>query len=294
MYHLIVPVVSQRAHTNSIFSVNAFLIFAEILLQTKDVTIFELARGLVLRTVGCIIDSSPLETEGCSICSDYEISLWVDCITEVTAPTLGKLLEATQKVTFQHTFAVSNAWSTLFPAEKLPRIAFTPLLSLALVSIASDNDSISECFVSLTRDICTKLLFFQPDKRVLASLVKTLFHNVHQNEKVSSKEFQELHRIADSMLSIEDCSLLSRQAYAENKAHAMLGKSLKSRQSLEATSSKNTACKSIVTNLSTLSQSVHHLRCIYSTDIHRVVNNILPHVLFERQVSNIVLIFSTA
>ena len=283
--------------TNSMYSVKAHHMFTSVLLQTKSKIIFKLVRRLVVDTIACIVDSSRLEKVGCSHSIDYEIAFWVDGITVTTAAIFGKLLDAVQKVTFQHTTVVSNAWSTIFPSEEMPKITFTPLLSIALVGIASSADAFPSEFITLTHDVFAKILFLQPDTRVLACLFKNLFETQYKDGDIA-EDLKGLYSSANSVICDNDGEIYTSEcrvaanAFGKKNVHTIVARLAKPQKRPEAAFGNLHEilldCDE-VHDVATLivSQCIHHLHQTHSSDLFKVIQNALPYVLQVRKVLSV-------
>jgi hypothetical protein len=275
---------------NSLYSVKAYQILSSVLLETKNEIIFKLARKLNISTIENILDSAQLRNLGCSYCIDYEISLWVDGITKDTVEIFCRLLNAVQKVTFQHTTMASSAWIAVYPNEKMPKITFTPLLSFALIGIATKADDFPSKFITITRDIYAKLLFKQPDSRLLVCLLKSLFDDQQEASGGVETDVSELYKFAGELIHDEDKNVYKNECAIAAKAFGV-----KSAHHMVATlASANAKGSSVFKKLIILlhssdevydvataivSQCIHHLYTRYSHLLYKVLREALPYVI---------------
>ena len=220
----------------------------------------------------------------------YEISLWVDGTTPATAVMVGKLLEAVRKVTVQHATVVSNAWRNHFNFEDMPPVMFSPLLSFALISIASNIDAFPGEFVTTVHNICMKCLVSAPDTRVLACLVRFLFHSQVENG-TCRKNVEELYRYASTLLDNEDLGVQGTKIYTsfgEHHFHSILAHFAQSGKNTGAICEKLNgvllSCEEMHKVAATiLSQCVHHLHRNGSQQLYKVMKMILPYILQVRK-----------
>ncbi len=274
--------------------------FTSILLQTKSEIIYKLVRRLVIDTVTYIVDSSQGKKTVCSHSKDYEITLWVDGMSVSTASTFGKLLETIQKVTFQHTALVSNAWIAHYPSEKMPDITFSPLLSIALAGLTSNSEGFGPEFICLTRDISIKLLLFQPDTKLIVTLFKHLFDTT-RHEDIDSENLYELFSAAKSLFRGKECDVnkseckLAASAFGKDSIHFLVAGLTK----LETRGSYSTAYKKVHGKLedskevhdiasSIICQCIHHLCQCRSSDHLKTIKMALPYALQVRILHNFI------
>jgi len=277
LFQLVAP------HSNSMSSSKAYRVFTAILLQTENDAVFKLVRRLAMKTISSIIDFSGHE---------HEISLWVDGVTDATAATFGKLLDATHKVTIQHATVVSNAWNNHFASEEIPPAGFTPLLSLAL--IASGAEDFPPEFMALIRNIATKLLLAQSDTRALAALLKYVFDaRVENGTMIESLE--ELYQCTTAILHrYVDLDKAEREtaekAFGRHHFHTVVTqlvepgeKSIASRGKLDDIIMDCDEIHEVASSI--FLQCIHHLHQLKQhagfdpTTIHGVMAKFLPYVL---------------
>lgn len=140
----------------------------------------------------CFVDSESSE------CIDYEISLWVDGITELCIDDFFSLLNSPANTPFQHSIAVAKAWKKANLDALMPCICFSPLMSASLEQIATGTSS--EPFSLFTCQVVTKCLLYQRYPLLLASLIVNSLADIELD--VHPANF--LCRYARSLLSPDD------------------------------------------------------------------------------------------
>lgn len=138
------------------------------MLQTNDPSIYENARNLTVQVLGNIIGDNLSQKDDIS----YELDLWVDAVSIDTLPTFCKLLDIVQKVTVQHDVIVSNAWQEYHALKTMDTVLFTPILTTAIASIASDPLGFSNSFIELVCKVATRILIHLVNPMLLASVVR--------------------------------------------------------------------------------------------------------------------------
>jgi hypothetical protein len=146
-------------------------IFASILIETDSPVIYNLTRNLAIKSVSSIIGMNVVLEKEIHNNLEYEISLWVDGITDQTKSLFCRLLESAQKLTVQHETLVTHAWLSFFPTKEIESTKTSPLLSLAIIGIAPDISSLSEPFVILTMKIVMKMLMYNRSPLSLSCLL---------------------------------------------------------------------------------------------------------------------------
>ena len=181
-------------------STKAYHAFTSILLNTKNDIVYQLARQLVHMTISNVVNTSHIQDEQTDHHVDYEICLWLDGVTASTAVMFGKLLSAAQKVTIQHKTIVSNAWEAHFPNENMPAITITSLLVLSLTALVSSEGTVQNDFIILIRDISTKILLKQSDRRMIAAILNYL-SDAHHGSGTATETLEAVFKFASAVLA---------------------------------------------------------------------------------------------
>ena len=156
---------------NAVASPRAFRAFSCIMLKTDDNTIYAIAKKLALETLKHIVEFDGQAQNELS----YELNLWISGITLGTLPTFYNLIEAASKVTVQHSVIVTNAWQKFHTMPPVENIQFTPILSIALASIASDPNDLSDSFLTLVYRVTVIVLMYQLNPMTLATVISFIF-----------------------------------------------------------------------------------------------------------------------
>ncbi len=162
------------------------------MLTTSSSIVYKQSRDLAIKVASHIVDATSRGSDAEVSFIEEEVTLWIDGLTDESVPIFGKLLEAVNKVTVQHSIISSNAWNKYYPSTEIGAINFTPLLSLTLLSIAS-GEEFSDGFVSLFMKVASKVLFTHPNPNVLAAVVAQVSESCHENNQrlVSIQELVE-------------------------------------------------------------------------------------------------------
>jgi len=249
---------------------------------------YNITSALVQNIIYSIIHSSSREEATCKESVTYEISLWIDGMTRSGAAGFGDLIAATQKATIQHFTIVTNVWKRYFPREKLPKVTFSPLLSLSLIELSFTQNEVPEEFRLLILDVTTKLLLAQNDNRLLACL---LLHVANQEKMGNScLPYQnELHTYAESILvgdldeMGENELALVKKVFGNNTYHAFVpqvahsGKSIKY-YLMQLDEGGNVFSNSIYSSI--FLQSMKYMCEQYEHVIGSVLTSSLPFILF--------------
>lgn len=190
-------------------SSNAFRTFASFMMQTSDPFIYRRARELSIKILECI-------TVGV-VQTNYEvfheIKSWVDGMEKINLDTFCKLLDATQKMTVQHPVIVSNACQQLCqPDTRCVVPTFTPALSAALVSVASDMSFFSDSFIIFVCQVTFMTLIQSLQPKRLACVVTYLLKEKSFNDRVESvsKRMEALVQYSALLLAPGDNDILKK------------------------------------------------------------------------------------
>lgn len=140
------------------------------MIQADSPLIYTYARNLVFISLQSILSYE--NTSGDEI--KQELDSWVDAITLDTLPEFCNLLDATQKMTVQHSVIVSNAWQQYNSLKILDNASFSPIVTAALASFASDPDNFSDSFGNLICTVVTASLVQNVNPMALASVIRFL------------------------------------------------------------------------------------------------------------------------
>ena len=198
---LYVQVKGSKANTMAI--PKAVRTFASILIGTDSHVIYKLTRYLTIKSVSSIIGMNTIFDKEMHNNLEYEISLWIDGVTEETLSLFIRLLESAQKLTVQHETLVTHAWLSFFPTKGIENTKTSPLLSLAIIGISSNISSLSEPFVLLTMKIAMKMLMHNKNPLSLSCLLsKVLASYFPTDTSAADKAHQAIYSVRSYVESL--------------------------------------------------------------------------------------------
>lgn len=264
----------------------AFRTFCSIMTKTNEFSVYEQARNLSIKTMTNIVGIAPSHEDSVL----YELSGWVDAVSIANIPTFCDLLEATQKVTVQHDVIISNSFHKYYPLHGITEIGFTPIISTALSSIASDTSNFDESFINIICKVTTATLLQQRNPRPLVCVVKFLLCN----SQTLSKGMRSLVGLASSIID-QDKNLMQitlahlNDVFGQNNARTKLADYLSNKVNdssmLESIYNDATLDPSIASLL--VRQCVYFSRFNYDdaidkTKVHSVILKIFPIIVEVR------------
>jgi len=234
-------------------------------------------------TISNVVNTSHIQDEKSDHHVDYEICLWLDGVTASTAVMFGKLLSAAQKVTIQHKTIVSNAWEAHFPNEAMPAITITSLLVLSLTALVSSEGNVPNDFIILIRDISTKILLKQSDRRMIAAILIYL-SNAHHSRGTAPETLEDVFKFASAVLTelpehVDKFELqAAERAFGEKHYHTTVAK-LAGKEMMSGMDCKGLfgICANEV-GCEIVCQSIRHLS--KGDQARKICSYALPHCLF--------------
>jgi len=220
---------------NTIATPKALLILIKLMLNSECRTIYQLIRELAIKVLSVIVRT---EEEEIDFCLEYEITLWLDGISEENISVFYSLLDVSQKFTVQYAIMMSHAWQAHFPTNEMPGKTISSLLSFSLVGITSKPFSYTQDFISFVCKIAMKMLLFQFNTSLpLAALICHIFtqsrnsldgiRNRSNEWKGTEDLLNGLHQYAKTIIDGKDnvlsaASEVTSTCFGENHFHSML------------------------------------------------------------------------
>lgn len=139
-----------------------------IVTTTRAPVVYSRARNICQLMVGQVAPSDSAEGET-QKCLKYEISCWVDCMTEGLVAEFCAILEEASQLHFKSEIFLLQAWKKAGLPQPMPALLVSPILMVAMSS--STGGSRSDGMALLLNQIMTKCLLYHHNPLPLAALI---------------------------------------------------------------------------------------------------------------------------